>query len=199
VGTEDGTIDFTGDADARDSNEEWDPDNSDSEDSEDSEEADSDTEIEIEIDDDDDTAMVTTSDDEDDLGNFKLDGTEEDGYGRRVTRPREKPSRKRTRSNTSFELPDPPSADGPSSLYAQETDMESSAPPSKRRRMETARGDDSSERPKTESAVMLKKFYDAAKRAVSSIPLAYWPATDNASFRRDGKGVKSCSTFRKRR
>jgi hypothetical protein len=157
VGTEDGTIDFTGDADARDSNEEWDPDNSDSEDSE---EADSDT------------AMVTTSDDEDDLGNFKLDGTEEDGYGRRVTRPREKPSLKRTRSNTSFELPDPPSADGPSSLYTQETDMESSAPPSKRRRMETARGDDSRERPKTESAVMLKKFYDAAKRAVSSIFLS---------------------------
>ena len=112
--------------------------------------------------------MDPISDDEDDIKRFQLDGTEEDGYGMRLTT-RLESSRKRRRS-TSFELPDPPPADGPSSHYTQETDLESSASPSKRRRTETARRDDSSERPETESAIMLKKFREAAKRAVSLSP-----------------------------
>jgi len=136
--------------------------------------------------------MDAISDDEDDIKRFRLDGTEEDGYGRRLTTRLES-----SRRSTSFELPDPPPADGPSSYYAQGTDPESSASPSKRRRTETAKRDDSSERPETEAALMLKKFREAAKRAVSLSLHCSWLVTDVLFS--GGKVVTSWTTFRKRR
>lgn len=175
-------VDLTGDTDG-----EGNP-NVISSDTEDSGETDSDSDaagIEFE----DDVSILTIGDDEDDIRAIQLDGTEEDGYGMNIV-PMFRSSRKRRRS-TSFELPSPPASGGPSTRNIEEPDSEPCASPPKRRRMETARRNDSVERPLTDSARMLEKF----NMAVVSLARYPEPYTANNVFCREENGAKIAQTF----